>query len=86
VIKVVKRQVFDIPVSQTQVTEHQAKVKYCNCCNKMVTALFPQANLLPAIKKRRGRIANRPGHNLLIRLFNYRETENIWRLSLHRWR
>jgi transposase len=34
---------------------------------------YHKANLLPAIKKRRGRIANRPGHNLLIRLSNYRE-------------
>ncbi|MGV3739756.1 MAG: IS66 family transposase zinc-finger binding domain-containing protein, partial [Gammaproteobacteria bacterium] len=34
VIKVVKRQVFDIPVPHLQVTEHQAEVKYCNCCNK----------------------------------------------------
>ena len=29
---------------------------------------YHKANLLPAIKKRRGRVANRPGHNLLIRL------------------
>ncbi len=41
IIKLIKRQVFDIPVPKIQVTEHQAEVKYCDCCNKMVTALFP---------------------------------------------
>ena len=34
---------------------------------------YHEANLLPAVKKKRGRIANRPGHNLLIRLWRYRE-------------
>ena len=38
---VVKRQVFDIPPPKIEVTEHQAEVKYCACCNKTVTALFP---------------------------------------------
>jgi len=41
IIKLIKRQVFDIPVPKIQVTEHQAEVTYCDCCNKMVTALFP---------------------------------------------
>ncbi|NDH66382.1 MAG: IS66 family transposase, partial [Gammaproteobacteria bacterium] len=41
IIKLIKRQVFDIPIPKIQVTEHQAEVKYCDCCNKMVTALFP---------------------------------------------
>ena len=39
----------------------------------IVNTPYHKANLLPAIKKRRGRVANRPGHNLLIRLSNYRE-------------
>ena len=38
---IVKRQVFDIPLPKIEVTEHQAEVKYCTCCNKTVTALFP---------------------------------------------
>jgi transposase len=41
VIRVVKRQVFDIPPPKIEVTEHQAEVKYCACCNKKVTATFP---------------------------------------------
>jgi transposase len=38
---IVKRQVFDIPPPRIEVTEHQAEVKYCTCCNKTVTAAFP---------------------------------------------
>jgi len=38
---VVKRQVFDIPQPKIEVTEHQAEIKYCTCCNKTVTAAFP---------------------------------------------
>jgi transposase len=39
---VVKRQVFDIPPPKIEITEHQAEVKYCTCCNKMVVAQFPE--------------------------------------------
>lgn len=38
---IVKRQVFDIPPPKIEVTEHQAEVKYCEFCNKPVTAAFP---------------------------------------------
>jgi len=38
---IMKRQVFDIPPPKIEVTEHQAEVKYCACCNKTVTAAFP---------------------------------------------
>ena len=41
VIDIVKRQVFDIPVPKIEVTEHQAEVKYCECCKKTITAVFP---------------------------------------------
>ena len=41
VLGIVKRQVFDIPPPKIEVTEHQAEIKYCTCCNKTVTALFP---------------------------------------------
>jgi transposase len=37
-----KRQVFDIPPVQMQVTEHQAEVKTCACCGKVVKAVFPK--------------------------------------------
>lgn len=38
---VVKRQVFDIPPPKIEVTEYQAEIKYCTCCNKTITAPFP---------------------------------------------
>lgn len=38
---IVKRQVFDIPPPKIEITEHQAEVKHCKCCNKPVTATFP---------------------------------------------
>jgi transposase len=39
---IVKRQVFDIPPPKIEVTEHQAEVKYCTCCNRKVMAAFPE--------------------------------------------
>jgi len=38
---VMRRQVFDIPAPKIEITEHQAEVKYCACCNKKVTTTFP---------------------------------------------
>lgn len=43
----IKRQVFDIPPPKIEVTEHQAEVKYCECCNKTITAAFPEGVLAP---------------------------------------
>lgn len=40
-IGLIKRQVFDIPPPKIEVTEHQAEIKVCFCCNKQVTAAFP---------------------------------------------
>lgn len=40
-IGVLKRQVFDLPLPKLEITEHQAEIKICSCCNKRVTALFP---------------------------------------------
>jgi transposase len=47
VIKVIKRQVFDIPPPKIEVTEHQAEVRYCGHCNKTVTASFPVGVVAP---------------------------------------
>jgi len=40
-IGLIKRQIFDIPPPKLEVTEHQAEIKYCTCCDKTVTAAFP---------------------------------------------
>ena len=44
---IVRRQVFDIPPPKIEVTEHQAEIKYCECCNKTITAEFPAGVLAP---------------------------------------
>lgn len=44
---IVKRQVFDIPPPKIEVTEHQAEVKYCACCDNTVKALFPPGICAP---------------------------------------
>ena len=45
---VVKRQVFDIPTPTIEVTEHQTESRYCSCCNKVVSSLFPDTVSSPA--------------------------------------
>ena len=40
-MRVIKRQVFDIPPIRLQVTEHQAEVKVCPCCEHQSRAEFP---------------------------------------------
>lgn len=41
IVSVVKRQVFDLPPMQLEVTEHQAEVKVCECCQHRIRADFP---------------------------------------------
>jgi transposase len=48
VLDIIKRQVFDIPTPKVEITEHQAELKHCSCCNKVVTSLFPETVSSPA--------------------------------------
>lgn len=42
-----KRQVFDIPPVELEVTEHQGEVKHCSHCKRDVTAVFPEGVTQP---------------------------------------
>ncbi|OGT37551.1 MAG: hypothetical protein A3F11_02735 [Gammaproteobacteria bacterium RIFCSPHIGHO2_12_FULL_37_14] len=40
-LRLLKRQVFDIPPPKIEVTEHQAEIKICLCCNKRALSTCP---------------------------------------------
>ena len=46
-LSVERRQVFDIPKPQLEVTDHQVEVKNCPCCHGRVKASFPEAISAP---------------------------------------
>lgn len=48
VLDMAKRQVFDIPPPRVEITEHQTESKYCSCCNRVVSSLFPETVNSPA--------------------------------------
>lgn len=41
-LRLIKRQVFDIPPIRLQVTEHQAELKVCACCQQTTRGEFPE--------------------------------------------
>jgi len=47
VVGLEKRQVFDLPTPQIEVTEHQAETKVCSCCGHRTKATFPESVVAP---------------------------------------
>jgi len=45
--RVIKRQVFDLPLIQAEVTEHRAEMKYCSSCQRQVQSHFPHGIKAP---------------------------------------
>lgn len=47
VVGLEKRQVFDLPQPEVEVTEHQAEAKRCSCCGHRTKAAFPKNVMAP---------------------------------------
>lgn len=47
VVSLEKRQVFDLPKPEIEVTEHQAEAKVCACCGYRTKAAFPENVMAP---------------------------------------
>jgi transposase len=47
VVGLEKRQVFDLPKPEIEVTEHQAEAKICSCCGHRTKAVFPENVIAP---------------------------------------
>jgi transposase len=47
VVSLEKRQVFDLPQPEIEVTEHQAEAKVCSCCGYRTKAAFPENVVAP---------------------------------------
>lgn len=45
--RVIKRQVFDLPLIQVEVTEHRVEMKYCSHCQRQVQSHFPHGVKAP---------------------------------------
>ena len=42
-----RRQVYDVPSLQFEVTDHRSEIKTCSCCQKRVKAAFPEGVTQP---------------------------------------
>lgn len=47
VVELEKRQVFDLPKPEIEVTEHQAEIRACSCCGHRTKAVFPKNVVAP---------------------------------------
>lgn len=45
--RIIKRQIFDLPPINVEVTEHRVEIKYCSSCQRQVASAFPRAVKAP---------------------------------------